>query len=178
MSINRDLHRIISEHSHADLQVLIQYLGEACEIRQPIYPKEANPSSVFANPKRFADEIEYGDGLEATALLIPLGGEPPLATDQLEPMNAASLSTEPMRCLVMGITPEERAVITVIRNAKEKHYYVLQRSLLTQEAPRIVQCWLIPMDVEGVLEQTELEETIDETTDETTVELTNEGDPV
>jgi len=176
--ISRDLHSLVSQTAAPDLQLIVQHLGESCLVRQPIFPAEApeRQSSVFANPKRFADEIEYGDGLEATALLIPLGGEPPLATDQLEPMNAASLSTEPMRCLVMGITPEERAVITVIRNAKEKHYYVLQRSLLTQEAPRIVQCWLIPMDVEGVLEQTELEETIDETTDETTVELTNEGD--
>jgi len=160
MSINRDLHRIISEHSHADLQVLIQYLGEACEIRQPIYPKEANPSSVFANPKRFQDEIEYGEALTATVLMIPPqaeGGMGKTATDELEPSTNRSMDpSEPMRALFLGAEPQERAMITVRRHddqSRDKHYYVLQRSLINQQEPRILQCFLIPVWLDDLLDE-------------------------
>lgn len=151
--IHRDLHELISQIADPDLVMIIEHLGEACEIRQPVYVAEAT-ESVFANAKRFADELEYSEPVEASCLLVPTGGQedPSRATDLDDPTSVHPRASEPMRALVTPIVPKERAMLSVLRNNVPKHYYVLQRALLTKYDPKIIQCYVVPVNLEDLSE--------------------------
>jgi len=140
LSLAEELRSIVSEQATEDLQVIIEALGEACEVRLPIYETR---TGVFANEIQDEDPISYGDPEMRKILLIPLA-------DRLhagdETSGGFSLNPEPLRGLLLGEAPPERTMITTRRN-KPTHYYVLQRQLLTDSEPLVMQLFMAPVTI-------------------------------
>ena len=169
-SLGEDMRLQMAQHVGIDLPVMVEYLGEICEIRLAL---AQTSSKVFANDLMNEDSISYGEPYLDRVLMMPLS-EKSIGTE-----SGSILAMEPVRGIMMGELIPERTMISVKREIT-RHFYVLKTERLTLVDPKVIQVYLVPVSLEEEIiygeEPSLLEEPVDEPDEPTLTDMLESDD--
>ena len=136
-TLGEDLRMQMALQVGIDLPILVETIGEICEIR---LAEPQSETKIFANSLMNEDSISYKDPYLDRILLMPLS-EKSIGTE-----SGGILAMEPVRGILMADWVAERTMISVKREIT-RHFYVLKTERLTLVDPKVLQLYLVPVSL-------------------------------